>query len=158
MLAGRGVGQFSGSVRRPIIDDQDTHTINREEAAHERPDVVALVVRWDDHHRAHGTIYCLSNRRDEICSETRPTRNTTTAKRISNTAPLGMRAWTATFQMPYAIPRSSETMLIGTKIRSGLKIVITRSRIKKNFAPSRASFTFEWPTRGRASMGSNLTL
>ena len=35
--------------------------------------------------------------------------------------------------------------LIGTKILSGLKIVITFSRIRKNFAPSRASRIFDCP-------------
>ena len=30
-------------------------------------------------------------------------------------------------------------------MRSGLKIVITRSRIRKNFTPSRARRIFEWP-------------
>ena len=41
-----------------------------------------------------------SKRSAEICSETRPTRNTTTENMISRTDPFGMRECTATFQMP----------------------------------------------------------
>ena len=43
-------------------------------------------------------------------------------------------------------------------MRSGLKIVITRTTIKENFAPSRSSLIFDEPTRGRASVGSKATL
>src|SRR5690349_5365624 len=48
--------------------------------------------------------------------------------------------------------------LTGTKIRSGLKIVITFNRIRKNLAPSRAKRIFDRPTRGRARTGSKATL
>ena len=42
-------------------------------------------------------------------------------------------------------------------MRSGLKMVITRSRIRKNFTPSRAKRIFECPVRCRACTGSKRT-
>src|SRR4029453_16028698 len=48
--------------------------------------------------------------------------------------------------------------LIGTKIRSGLKIVMIFSRMRKNFAPSFASLIFDLPDRCSASIGSKHTL
>ncbi len=47
---------------------------------------------------------------------------------------------------------------IGRKMRSGLKIVMTRIMMRRNFGPSRERRIFEAPTRGRASTGSNATL
>ena len=43
-------------------------------------------------------------------------------------------------------------------MRSGLKIVMTRSMISRNFGPSRDRRIFDVPTRGRASTGSKATL
>ena len=44
-----------------------------------------------------------------------------------------------------AKPSANVTALTGTKILSGLKIVTIFSRIRKNFAPSRASLIFDLP-------------
>ncbi len=43
-------------------------------------------------------------------------------------------------------------------MRSGLKMVMTFSKISRNFAPSLASRIFDVPTRGSAPIGSNATL
>jgi hypothetical protein len=43
-------------------------------------------------------------------------------------------------------------------MRRGLKMVTIFSRMRKNFAPSRAKRIFDRPTRGCASIGSKATL
>ena len=62
------------------------------------------------------------------------------------------------FHAPYAAPTAKAIPLTGAKMRSGLKMVMTFSKIRKNFAPSLASRIFECPTRGSAAIGSNATL
>ena len=64
----------------------------------------------------------------------------------------------AIVQMPYPAPTANAAALTGTNTRSGLKIVITRSRIKPNVNPSCRNRIFDWPARFRASVGSNPTL
>src|SRR4029079_13840331 len=53
--------------------------------------------RRPDHPRGRGPP---SVRSAEICSETSPTRKTTTENSMRSTAPLGIREWTATFHTP----------------------------------------------------------
>ena len=55
-------------------------------------------------------------------------------------------------------PAPAAARLTGAKIRSGLKIVTTRSTMSRNLAPSLTKRIFDLPTRGRASIGSNATL
>ena len=47
---------------------------------------------------------------------------------------------------------------MGRKIRSGLKTVMTFSRIRKNFAPSDTSLIFDCPSRAPTAIGSKRTL
>ena len=86
-----------------------------------------------------------SNRSAEICSETRPTRKITTDSTISSTDELVTCDCVADRPARRANPSAKVTTLIGTKIRSGLKMVMIFSRIRKNFAPSRASLIFDLP-------------
>ena len=75
---------------------------------------------------------------------------------------LAMRArlcdWVTAVHTAYPPPRASESALTGMKTRSGLKMVTTRKRIRKNLTPSRERWIFECPTRSSASAGSNATL
>src|ERR1700752_3665011 len=72
----------------------------------------------DGHSRVRGPP---SVRNAEICSDTSPTRNTTTENRIRSTAPLGIREWSATFHTPYDTPSRNAAAAIGRNTRSGLK-------------------------------------
>ena len=69
-----------------------------------------------------------------------------------------MRPCTAAVHAPYTMPSDSADALIGRNTRSGLNSVITFSRMRKNFAPSRAKRIFDLPIRGRAATGSKATL
>ena len=64
----------------------------------------------------------------------------------------------AIVQRAYPPPSARAARLTGRKMRNGLKIVMTRSKIKKNLNPSLAKRIFDWPVRGRASVGSKVTL
>src|SRR5215467_8665506 len=61
-------------------------------------------------------------------------------------------------QTPYEAPSKKAAALIGKKMRSGLKIVMTLSRIMKNPRPSDAIRILEVPMRRAASIGSKRTL
>mgnify|MGYP003346896282 CR=1 FL=1 len=61
---------------------------------------------------------------------------------------------TPTMHVPGVLPGQTIT-LTGTNTRSGLNIVTTFSRIRKNLAPSRLSRIFETPRRASASIGQN---
>ena len=99
-----------------------------------------------------------SNLRAATCSEMRPRRKTTTPSTISRTDELVTLTTVRIVKMAYPMPRANERTLSGTNTRMGLKIVMTRSRIRKNLTPSRAKRIFERPTRESASAGSNATL
>jgi len=58
----------------------------------------------------------------------------------------------------YPAPAANDATLTGMKIRSGLKIVITLSTIRKKRAPSAPRRIFEVPVRCAATIGSNFTL
>jgi thioredoxin reductase len=98
-----------------------------------------------------------SNRRAEICSDTSPTRNTTTAKRISSTDEFVTWLCVAIVHAMYEAPTANDARLIGRKMRSGLKSVTILKMIIRNFAPSRASLILDCPERCRAWIGSNAT-
>src|SRR4051812_42788103 len=59
---------------------------------------------------------------------------------------------------PYAAPSRNAAALIGANSRSGLKMVITFSRIRKKLKPSGPRRILDTPTRWSASIGSNRTL
>ena len=52
----------------------------------------------------------------------------------------------------YAVPTANAAALIGAKIRSGLKIVITFNRIRRNCTPSAPSRIFDVPIRRPAHL------
>ena len=56
-------------------------------------------------------------------------------------------------QTPYPAPITKTRAAIGRNTRNGLKIVMTRSMMSRNFGPSLLSLIFEVPMRGRASTG-----
>ena len=95
---------------------------------------VALVVGRDDDERRRLRHGCRpSNRSDEICSDTRPIEKDHDAqqdqqhRRVRHVRLRGDRPHART-----PAPTANAAALTGRKIRSGLKIVITFSRIRKN--------------------------
>jgi len=81
-----------------------------------------------------------------------------TLARIRRTDEFVTCDWVAIVHTAYDAPSRNDAMLIGTNTRSGLKMVMTFSRIRKNRSPSEPRWIFEWPAREPASTGSNLTL
>ena len=73
-------------------------------------------------------------------------RSITTLSRINRTEELVTCAWVAIVQTAYAAPTVNVAALTGTNTRSGLKIVITFSRIRKKRAPSVPTRIFETPS------------
>ena len=75
-----------------------------------------------------------------------------TLSRMSSTDEFVTCDCVAIVHTAYAAPSVNVARLTGTKIRSGLKIVITFKRISTNFAPSDPSRIFDTPWRGAASI------
>ena len=148
-------GDLARPVRRRVVDDEQTHVRELHQLVDEQRQIVALVVGRDDDQRRHRRP---SKRSDEICSETRPTRKITTLNRISSTDELVTCACVKMVHTAYAAPTRNAAALIGRKIRSGLKIVITLSRMSRKPTPSAPRRIFELPSRCRASTGSKRTL
>ena len=144
VLAGQCVGHLAGSVRRLIVDDEHADAGCCISRLDEHRQVRPLVVGRDDDERRSLTA-CPSKRSDEICSETRPIRKITTLSRISSTEEFVTCDCVAIVHDGVPGAEANEARLIGTKMRSGLKIVITFSRIRKKRTPSEPSLIFESP-------------
>src|SRR6185436_17866909 len=104
-----------------------------------------LVVGRDDDQGGHD--FGPSIRSEEICSDTSPIRKITTLIRMSSTEEFVTCDCVAMVQMPYAAPTEKEIRLIGRKIRIGLKMVITFSRMSAKRSPSEPSLIFDLPCR-----------
>jgi hypothetical protein len=79
------VGHLARSVGGVIVDNQDADLRLFHQLGDQNRQVRALVVRRYDHHGAGRHGLRPSNRREEICSETRPIRKMTTLSRMSST-------------------------------------------------------------------------
>src|SRR5258706_12424841 len=120
-------------------DPQDPNGGLPHKLADELRQILALVVGRNDHQRADwpwGHSRPPSKRSDEICSDTRPTRKMTTLSRMSSTDEFVTCDCVRMVQTAYAAPTRNAPALIGRKIRSGLKIVITFRRISRKPTPS----------------------
>src|SRR5579864_3054722 len=126
------------------------------QACQEHRQIRALVVGWHDDRGRHRSRP--SKRNDEICSDTRPIRKITTLSRMSSTDELVTCDCVVIVHAAYAAPMTNDARLTGRKMRSGLKIVITLSRMRKKRTPSEPSFIFETPVRRAAAIGSKRTL
>src|SRR5258707_3320813 len=128
------------------------------QAGDQHGQIGALVVRRNHDQRRRVHPRGLSNLSEAICSDTRPMRNMITLSRISSTDELVTCDCVAMVQTAYAAPTVNVARLTGRKIRIGLKIVISFSRISTNFAPSDPRRMFDAPCRAAASIGTNCTL
>src|SRR5207248_10267534 len=98
---GEAVGDLSRSVGRSVVDHEDAKPVDRQQLLDERRKIGPLVVRRDDDERPHANyVRGFSKRREAICSDTRPTRNTITANRIRMTAPFGILRVATRLPMP----------------------------------------------------------
>src|SRR5205807_8671531 len=108
MLGGERLGQIAGAVRRAIVHDENANVGMRHQARDERREIVALVERRYDDERVAFPGGChrrLSNRSEEICSDTSPTSRMTTLSRISSTEELVTCDCVAIVHAAYTAPR-----------------------------------------------------
>jgi len=87
-----------------------------------------------------------------------PTRKITTLSRMRRTDEFVTCDCVQTVHAAYAAPTRNDAALTGRKIRSGLKIVITLRRMRRNCTPSDPRRMFDAPCRLAASTGSKRTL
>src|SRR5216683_2787206 len=159
ILARKRVSDSARSIGRLIVDHQQADVRVLHQGGCKEGQIVALVVGRHDHQRCRRRHdWRPSNRSDEICSETSPTSRMTTLSRISSTDEFVTCDCVMIVHTAYPAPMRNAAALTGRKRRSGLKIVITFSRIRKNWTPSGPSRIFETPSRCAASTGSKRTL
>src|SRR5438270_13991356 len=106
------------------------------QAGDEDRQIDTLIVGRDHHQRRRVHSRGLSNLSDAICSDTSPMRKMITLRRISSTDEFVTCDCVAIVQRAYAVPTVKVARLTGTKIRIGLKIVISFRTISTNFPTS----------------------
>ena len=154
----------AGPVRRGVVHDEHPQSGDAQQRGDERRQVVALVVGRNDDERPHRAVRLrpsTARRSAARRSAPRPGRRGTRSPRTGSAARRRWGSGRRSRSSPGRRPRraANDATLIGTKMRSGLKIVMTFSRIRKNLAPSlREADLRAARCARRASIGSNATL